>query len=1352
MNKTNNKSRTHLISVRRDKNNYDKLVHALPRSEPVAIIDSGADRCMFGKGWKFLSPRKIERDGFSIIKCYSSSQKVSKPCTAVTTLLDACGNAKAILKMHQAIVPEVQTHESLFANDQLNWAGVMVEAKPKVWGGNQRLKHDDWEIDVLWDGSTKFVKIRYPTKEELQKLPTYILTKNEPYDPQQLLQDMLKSKGLKGKFKTMIRRLKWLPNQLKEWQHRLCSNEEVVRQTFKNTTQLVPTVENESRMYPRMQYKAQFPFLRPKFLGERFFCDTLYYGANGKQRGQLYIGHKSQYTYFYPLGKKEGVVNSLNAFLTDVGRPSMLVSDSAQEEVLSVQWKTILNKYKIKGGVTEAGKQHQNKVERCVQTFKHRATLLTDASATYDRHYDPYLFGYICDIHNLTANKVVNFKTPHEALEGETPDISHLRFKWWEPIWYMEPDTKYPAVRMRKGRFLGIAKNTGHALTYKVLTVPDNPKTRAVVLSRSVVAPRELSDTNYGFEVHKRIKNFFPKTVSIEGNNATVQDSRDANLRGREEAHTALNSPSIEQSQHRNSVKRKRDELSHEEQDNHNDFILHPGNKKNKDPPIYDLDVYHGRKSNKQRSREKKALSDQELNEIGVDNQVETESEDPALINSFNLTADGATDLAIVRHRFSTTSEDTDDPEDVGIMFQIDLAGEKLWVTYKDLKIDAPNKLASYLLSNRRMNGRRSHVAMNWADTHVINMRRLAIKLIQTEGEMIMQNSDFEYSKDISMECLMEQHENLINIRRVAASGKPKKTKKKSTFKRVKYGIKIPKNTREAYEFDKENGNHLWAEAIKKEIDALMSYKVFQFIKRSDISGLKRDDYQFAPLRMIFEVKQDLRRKARLVIGGHVVDPMGQEVFASVMKQSSTRILLIIAQANGLDVLTGDIGNAYLYAKTREKIYTFCDEGFLNAGWTDSPETPAIVVQALYGLATSGNRWHALLSDTLRSQKWRPTKGDPNVWYRRHGEMYEYIGTHTDDLIVVSKRAREIFDELEKLYIIKKIEKPSFYLGCDYFPIKRNGLDTYQIGSKTYVTEAIKRVAHVLEIDPDKIHIKNRPMADKYQPELDSSPSLNDEEHSIYQKLIGTGLWVNSIGRMDIAYAIASLSRFSAAPKKGHLEALIEVFGYLKKFPDKRIEVNSTYEQVGVLVQPECGQESFIEQYPDAREEIPANLPKPLGKPLKASIWFDANHAHDKVTRRSITCIIAMVGKTPVTWYAKRQGAIEGSTYGAEFVASKTACEELIALRYTLRSFGVEVEGPSPILGDNLGMMQTISYPDAKLKKKHLSISYHLCRECVAADIAEPRKVQTETNRADPLTKPLGPNKVKNSNSLLFIN
>ena len=107
-----------------------------------------------------------------------------------------------------------------------------------------------------------------------------------------------------------------------------------------------------------------------------------------------------------------------------------------------------------------------------------------------------------------------------------------------------------------------------------------------------------------------------------------------------------------------------------------------------------------------------------------------------------------------------------------------------------------------------------------------------------------MKNSDFELSKDISMESLMEQHDNLINIRRVAARGNPKKKSKKNkkAFKRVKYGVKIPKNTEEAYRFDEDNGNHLWAEAIKKEIGALMSYRVFKFIKKSDLAGLKKDN------------------------------------------------------------------------------------------------------------------------------------------------------------------------------------------------------------------------------------------------------------------------------------------------------------------------------------------------------------------------------------------------------------------------------------------------------------------------------------------------------------------------------
>ena len=80
--------------------------------------------------------------------------------------------------------------------------------------------------------------------------------------------------------------------------------------------------------------------------------------------------------------------------------------------------------------------------------------------------------------------------------------------------------------------------------------------------------------------------------------------------------------------------------------------------------------------------------------------------------------------------------------------------------------------------------------------------------------------------------------------------------------------------------------------------------------------------FQFAPLQMIFDVKVDLRRKARLVIGGHIFDSNGHDVYASMMKSVSARFLMTIAAANNLEFLVGDIGNAYLHADTEEKLYT----------------------------------------------------------------------------------------------------------------------------------------------------------------------------------------------------------------------------------------------------------------------------------------------------------------------------------------------------------------------------------------------------------------------------------------------
>ena len=76
-------------------------------------------------------------------------------------------------------------------------------------------------------------------------------------------------------------------------------------------------------------------------------------------------------------------------------------------------------------------------------------------------------------------------------------------------------------------------------------------------------------------------------------------------------------------------------------------------------------------------------------------------------------------------------------------------------------------------------------------------------------------------------------------------------------------------------------------------------------------------EYQYAPLRLIFDIKQeDFRRKARLVAGGHVVDASMYESYSSTVQTRTIRILEIVAINENMSMVTGDIGNAFVQAIT----------------------------------------------------------------------------------------------------------------------------------------------------------------------------------------------------------------------------------------------------------------------------------------------------------------------------------------------------------------------------------------------------------------------------------------------------
>jgi Reverse transcriptase (RNA-dependent DNA polymerase) len=486
------------------------------------------------------------------------------------------------------------------------------------------------------------------------------------------------------------------------------------------------------------------------------------------------------------------------------------------------------------------------------------------------------------------------------------------------------------------------------------------------------------------------------------------------------------------------------------------------------------------------------------------------------------------------------------------------------------------------------------------------------------------------------------------------------------------------------------------------------------------------------PYHCVFDVKFDGRRKCRLVAGGHRTDPPKEDIFSGVVSMEAVRLGFILARMNGLLVCAGDVGNAFLYGKTKEKVFVIAGEEFgANKG------KRMIVDRSLYGLRSSAARFHEHLSVKLRKMGFRPSKADPDLWYRKVGDHYEYIARFVDDVIAFSKDPMSIMKELEKVYVMKGVGKPQYYLGGDVIelgePWDKEGIFT-AFSAETYIKNCLPKLAAMCGMKEFKKY--NTPISEELHPELDTSELLAPLEISKYKSLIGSGNWLITLGRFDIQFAISTLAQYSMAPRAGHMEALHRVFGYLARYMDGMIPIDVTDPPIRKEAVITRGQ-NWIEFYPDAEEDIPHDMLTPMGREARLTVYVDADHARDQVTRRSVTGIILLLNNTPLVWISKRQKTVEASTYGSELIAARVAIELIIEMRYKLRMLGVVLEKHTWLIGDNMSVILNTTIPSSSLKKKHLSCSYHRVREAIAGDFVHYGHIVSERNLADVCTKPL---------------
>ena len=130
-------------------------------------------------------------------------------------------------------------------------------------------------------------------------------------------------------------------------------------------------------------------------------------------------------------------------------------------------------------------------------------------------------------------------------------------------------------------------------------------------------------------------------------------------------------------------------------------------------------------------------------------------------------------------------------------------------------------------------------------------------------------------------------------------------------------GLEVAKNFQDVKRIDKDEGNDDWNAARLKEINKLLAMRFGQLCPKE---WTPPQGFKHYLLHFYYELKHDLRKKARLVSGGNRIDSFVHQTSSSMVRLARIRLLLVIAAANNLKVRTGDIENACVWAPCGENV------------------------------------------------------------------------------------------------------------------------------------------------------------------------------------------------------------------------------------------------------------------------------------------------------------------------------------------------------------------------------------------------------------------------------------------------
>ncbi len=109
--------------------------------------------------------------------------------------------------------------------------------------------------------------------------------------------------------------------------------------------------------------------------------------------------------------------------------------------------------------------------------------------------------------------------------------------------------------------------------------------------------------------------------------------------------------------------------------------------------------------------------------------------------------------------------------------------------------------------------------------------------------------------------------------------------------------------------------------------------------------------------------------------------------------------------------------------------------------------------------------------------------------------------------------------------------------------------------------------------------------------ELDISPLLNDDDAQLFASYIGILQWAVELGQIDLTQAVLLMARFHNAPCKGHMEAVLCIFSYIKGHLNSKVVFDLAYHNwMHINWHDDAEWKDF---YPDMAEPMPPHAPEP---------------------------------------------------------------------------------------------------------------------------------------------------------------